>query len=119
MIEHLTKETFKEKVFDFDSNEQWKFDKQTPVIIDWFAQWCSPCKTLSPILEELSKEYEGKINIYKIDVDSEPELSAMFEIKSIPTMLFIPVGEDPQIMQGFSGKDNIEKVINSILKITK
>jgi thioredoxin 1 len=100
MAEHLTKESFLEKVFDFETEKDWKYKGDKPAVIDFYADWCGPCKTLSPIIEELSKEYEDKIDIYKINTEQEQELSAVFGIRSIPSILFIPVDGPPQMAQG-------------------
>jgi len=117
MLEHLTLETFKEKIMDFENNkEDWKFEGELPVILDFYADWCMPCKALSPILEELSKEYEGKINIYKIDTEDQQELSSLFKIRSIPAMLFIPMTGEPQMSVGMIPKIKIKEAIEEILK---
>ncbi len=78
MIEHLTAETFKEKVFNYAENKEWKFEGEKPCLIDFYADWCMPCKMVAPLLEELSEEYKGKLNIYKVDTESERELAAIF-----------------------------------------
>jgi len=114
-MEHLTKETFLEKVFNFEKNKEWKFEGKIPALIDFYADWCGPCKMVAPILEELSKEYEGKINIYKIDTESEQELAGAFGIRSIPSLLFCPVDEQPQMAQGALPKDSLKQAINEIL----
>jgi thioredoxin len=114
-MEHLTKETFLEKVFNFEQNKEWKFEGKLPALIDFYADWCGPCKMVAPILEELSKEYEGKINIYKIDTESEQELAGAFGIRSIPSLLFCPVDEQPQMAQGALPKDTLKQAINEIL----
>lgn len=87
MIEHLTKESFKEKVFNFEANKDWKFEGSKPCLIDFYADWCGPCRSLAPVLEELSIEYDGKLNIYKVNTESEQEMAAMFGIRSIPSLL--------------------------------
>ena len=115
-MEHLTIESFKEKIMDFDTNkENWKFEGEKPVIIDYYASWCKPCMVLSPILEELEKEYEGKIDIYKIDTEEQQELSAMFGIRSIPSLLFIPKDGQPQMSTGMMPKNKLIEVIEDIL----
>lgn len=114
-MEHLTNETFIEKVFDYENNEEWNFKGNKPCIIDFYAEWCGPCKAISPILEELSKEYEGKIDIYKINTEEQFELSSAFQIRSIPTLLFIPMEGDPQIAQGALPKDALVKIIEEQL----
>jgi len=116
MIEHLTLETFKEKIMNFDTyKDEWKFEGKLPAIIDFWAEWCGPCKMLSPILEDLAVEYEGKINIYKIDTEEEQELSIMFNIKSIPSMLFIPMDGQPEMTVGAFPKEKLKKAIEEVL----
>lgn len=114
-MEHLTKETFLQKVFNYEVNKEWKFEGELPCIIDFYADWCQPCKMVAPILEELSKEYEGKINIYKIDTEDQQELAAAFGIRSIPSMLFCPKDAQPQMAQGALPKESIKDAINKVL----
>ncbi len=111
----LNKEDFKQKVFDFENAEAWKYSGQLPAIIDFYADWCGPCKAIAPVLEELSDEYAGKLLIYKIDTDKEQELSGMFGIQSIPTLLFIPVKGEPMLQQGAVPKSALKKVIEERL----
>lgn len=107
---------FKELVFDYDNNPtEWKYQGDKPAIIDFWAAWCAPCKKLSPILDELAVEYGEDIVIYKINVDEEKELAAKFGIRSIPTILFIPVNDKPQVAQGALPKDALKNVIDSFL----
>jgi len=119
MPEHLTKETFKTKVFDYENNKEWKFEGELPCLIDFYADWCGPCKMVAPILDELAKEYEGKVNIYKIDTQAEQELAGMFGIQSIPSLLFIPVDGQPQMAVGALPKETMKKVIDEELLGTK
>ena len=119
MIEHLTKETFKEKIFDFEQNKDWKFEGDMPCLIDFYADWCQPCKMVAPVLEELSTEYNGKLNIYKIDTEDQQELAAMFGVKSIPSLLFVPMEEQPQMAMGALPKDSFEKAIKDVLRVEK
>ena len=119
MTELLTKETFLEKVFNFENNKEWKFEGDLPCIIDFYADWCGPCKIIAPILEELSEEFKGKINIYKVDTEAQPELSAAFAIRSIPSMLFCPKEGQPQMAQGALPKQQLEGIIKDVLKQTK
>ena len=109
MLEHLTKETFKEKVFNFDLNKEWKFEGTTPCMIDFYADWCGPCKMVAPVLEELQKEYGDNLVIYKVNTEDERELSAMFGIQSIPSLLFVPVEGQPQMAMGAIAKINVRK----------
>ena len=113
--EHLTKATFTEKVFDFEQNKDWKFEGKLPCIIDFYADWCGPCKMVAPILEDLSTEYAGKINIYKIDTEAEQELAGVFGIRSIPSMLFCPVDGQPQMAVGALPKDSLIQAIDDVL----
>jgi len=117
MPEHLTKETFKNKVFDFENNSEWKYEGDKPAIIDFYADWCQPCKMVEPVLEELDEEYNDKMHIYKIDTDAEQELAAAFGIQSIPSMLFIPMEEKPQMAQGALPKDTIKKAMKDVLAV--
>ena len=104
------------KVYNYEANpNDWKFEGKRPAIVDFYATWCGPCKALHPILEELSKEYSGKIDIYQIDVDQEQDLAAAFGIRSIPTLLMIPMNEQPRISQGALPKDQLKKAIDEFL----
>jgi thioredoxin len=114
-MEQLTLETFKNKVFDFEANTEWKYRGDLPCIIDFYADWCAPCKMVTPILEELSEEYKGKLNIYKIDTDKEQELSAIFGIRSIPSLLFVPTDGKPQMAMGALPKEGFIQAINEVL----
>jgi thioredoxin 1 len=117
MLEHLNIETFKSKVFDFEKNKEWKFEGQIPALIDFYADWCGPCKMVAPILEELSAEYNGKLNIYKINTEQEQELASMFGIQSIPSLLFIPVEGQPQMAQGALPKETFKQAIKEVLNV--
>ena len=118
-VEHLTTQTFKEKVFNYDKNKEWKFEGDEPCIVDFYADWCGPCKMVSPILEDLSKDYAGKIRIYKVDTDKEQELASVFGIRSIPSILFIPKDGQPQMSMGALPKESFVKAINDILLAQK
>ncbi len=117
MSEHLNKETFKTKVFDFEKNQDWKFEGDIPCVIDFWAPWCGPCRMVGPVLDELSKEYEGKLNVYKINTDEEQELGAMFGIRSIPSILFVPVDGQPKMAVGALPKNNLKEIIEKELLI--
>ena len=114
-MEHLTKQAFIDKVFNYEVNKDWKFEVELPCIIDFYADWCQPCKMVAPILEELSKEYEGKINIYKIDTEAEQELAGAFGIRSIPSILFCPKEGAPQMSMGALPKHSLEQIIAEVL----
>ncbi|ORC35906.1 thioredoxin [Marispirochaeta aestuarii] len=113
----LTKETFLEKVFNYEENKEWKFEGDKPAIIDFYADWCGPCKMVAPIMEELAQEYDGKIDVYKINTDEQQELAGAFGIQSIPSILFIPVDEQPQMAAGALPKETFKKVISDVLKV--
>jgi len=115
MTEHLTKETFLEKITNFEKNEEWIYEGKLPCIIDFYADWCGPCKMVAPILEELSTEYEGKIFVYKIDTEEQSELAGLFNIRSIPTVLFVPMIGDPQMSVGALPKEKFKTAIEEIL----
>lgn len=104
------------KVSDYESNPQeWNFLGERPALIDFYASWCGPCKALAPILEEVSEEYDGKVDIYKIDVDEEPELAGLFGIRSVPTLIFVPMDGTPQMAQGALPKANLKQAIEQVL----
>lgn len=113
---HLTKAEFLTKVANYEANPtEWKYLGDKPCIIDFYASWCGPCKTIAPILEELAKEYGDEIYIYKINTEEEQELAAAFGIRSIPTLLFCPMGEAPQMVQGAMPKEGFKQAINEVL----
>lgn len=119
MTENLTKATFLEKVFNFEEHKEWKFEGQRPALIDFYADWCGPCKMIAPILEQLSEEYGDKLDIYKIDTEAEQELAGAFGIRSIPSMLFCPAEGQPQMANGALPKQELERIIADVLKVTK
>ncbi|WP_430814986.1 thioredoxin [Carboxylicivirga sp. RSCT41] len=119
MVQHLTNETFKEKVFNYTDSKDWKFEGSKPAVIDFYADWCGPCKMVSPILDELSAEFDGKIDIYKVDTEAERELAGAFGIQSIPSILFIPKDGQPQMAQGALPKDTFIRAFKDVLKVEK
>ncbi|MBF0432258.1 MAG: thioredoxin [Fibrobacteria bacterium] len=122
-MEHLTIESFKEKVCDCgiggEGSAEWKFKGNRPAVIDFYADWCGPCKMVAPVLEELSKEYDGQIDIYKVDTEAEPQLAGMFGITSIPSILFVPSEGKPQMSAGAMSKESFEEVFQDTLGIKK
>jgi thioredoxin len=115
---HLTRAAFLEKVYNFEkSPDKWVYAGDKPAIIDFYADWCGPCKQVAPIMEELANEYKGKIYIYKIDTDAEPQLAQEFGISAIPSILFVPMNEKPQMSQGAMSKAQLKDAIQRILKV--
>jgi len=117
-MEHLTKESFKEKVFNYEQSKDWKFAGDLPCLIDFYADWCGPCKAVAPVLEELAKEYAGKLHIYKVNTEDQQELAAAFGVRSIPSLLFCPMDGEPQMAMGALPKDSFEKAFKEVLKIS-
>jgi thioredoxin len=115
MTTNLTLETFKTKVFNFETSKEWKFEGDKPCLIDFWAEWCGPCRMVAPILEELSEEYKDQINIYKVDTEAEQELAAMFGIRSIPSLLFVPMNGQPQMAAGALPKQTLKEIIDKEL----
>ncbi|MCF8370144.1 MAG: thioredoxin [Bacteroidales bacterium] len=116
-LEHLTKETFKEKVFNFEANKEWKYEGNVPCLIDFYADWCGPCKMVAPVLEELQNEYGESIVIYKVNTEVERELAGLFGVQSIPSLLFVPSEGQPQMAMGALPKDTFKKAIGDVLKV--
>lgn len=114
-VKHITTEEFKTEVFDYTKEKEWSYKGDKPAIIDFYADWCGPCKMLSPILEELAGEFEGKIDIIKVDTEKEQELSAVFGIRSIPSILFIPMEGQPMMQAGMLPKNVLENIIKDEL----
>jgi thioredoxin 1 len=119
MIEHLTKETFLNKVFNYEKNIEWKYEGEKPCIIDFYADWCGPCKIVAPVLEELAKDFDGKINVYKVDTEEEQELASVFGIRSIPSFLFVPYIGQPQMAMGALPKETFVKAFKDVLGVEK
>ena len=114
---HLTEATFKQMVFDYEKNKEWKYTGKKPAIIDFYADWCAPCRQLSPIVEEIAKEYQGKIIVYKVDTEKEKKLAQNIGISALPTLLFIPMEGKPQVSMGVLPKASLVKAINDILQV--
>jgi thioredoxin 1 len=119
MIEHLTKETFLNKVFNYEKNKEWKYEGEMPCIIDFYADWCGPCKVVAPVLEELAKDFDGKINVFKVDTEEEQELASVFGIRSIPSFLFVPAKGQPQMAMGALPKETFVKAFKDVLGVDK
>ena len=117
-LEHLTNETFKQKIFNYEANKEWKFEGTTPAIIDFYADWCAPCRIVAPILEELKEEYGDKLDIFKVNTEEQRELSSIFGIQSIPSLLFIPKEGQPQMAMGALPKETFKQAISEVLSVT-
>ncbi len=112
------KATFLEKVFNYEQNKEWKFEGELPAVIDFWAPWCGPCRMVGPVIEELSEEYKGKVNFYKVNTDEEQELAGAFGIRSIPSLLFIPKVGQPKMAVGALPKESLKEAIAEELLVT-
>ncbi len=117
VVEPLTGESFKKKIFNYDASNDWKYEGKTPAIIDFYADWCPPCRQLSPLVEEIAKEYSGKITVYKVNTDNEKELAQKMGITNLPTLFFIPAEGKPQYTLGALPKSTLVKAVNEILLV--
>jgi thioredoxin 1 len=111
----LSTQDFKDKIFNYEKEKEWSYTGDLPIIIDFYADWCGPCKMVAPVLEELSDEYAGQLIIYKVDTEKELELSSVFGIRSIPTFLFIPANGEPMMQPGALPKKVFKQVIEEKL----
>jgi thioredoxin len=111
----LTEANFKKNIFNYDVNKNWKYEGNSPVIIDFYADWCPPCRQLSPLVEEIAKEYQGRITVYRVDTDKEKILAESLGITNLPTLLYIPAVGSPKASLGLVPKDSIERVIKDVL----
>ncbi len=116
-VVELTNEVFKQKVFNYEINKTWKFEGNLPVIIDFYATWCGPCRQLSPLVEEMAKKYDGKIVVYKVDTDKEQLLAQSMGIQNLPTLLFIPAKGQPRSTMGAIPRETLEKAIAEVLMV--
>jgi thioredoxin 1 len=114
-VVYLTTQEFKEKVFNYELNKEWKYSGELPAIIDFYADWCGPCKMVAPVLQEIAKDYAGKIVVYKVNTDQEQELASAFGISSIPTLLFVPMSGQPQAAMGALPRQSFDKAISDVL----
>ncbi len=116
-MENLTLASFKAKVFDFEGSKEWKFAGDKPCIVDFYADWCGPCKMISPVLAELAEKYSGKLDVYKVNTDEQEQLASLFGIQSIPTLLFVPLAGKPQLSAGVLPRESLERVIAEVLGV--
>lgn len=118
-MENLNLATFKEKIFDFEKSETWKYAGTRPAIIDFYADWCGPCQALAPVLEDIAQEYVGKVDIYKVNTETDPELAALFGVRGIPALLFIPQEGEPAMSSGFLPRESLQKAIHELFGIAQ
>ena len=115
-VQELTKTEFLKKVANYEASpNKWMYEGDKPCIVDFYATWCGPCKMLAPVLDELADEYAGQVDIYKVNVDEEEELAALFGIRSVPSLLFVPMNGTPQMAQGALPKKNLKEAIQNVL----
>ncbi|MBK9290695.1 MAG: thiol reductase thioredoxin [Bacteroidetes bacterium] len=114
--EYLTYDTFLEKVWNFEKNPQtWVHEGELPAIVDFYADWCAPCRRIAPIMDKIAKDYEGRLKVYKIDVDKEQRLASVFQVRSIPSILFVPVQGQPMMQAGALTEEMYIKIIEEEL----
>ncbi len=118
-VVYLTTDQFKARVFDYTQQKEWKYKGDKPCVIDFYTTWCGPCKRLAPIMEELSQQYCDQVIFYKADTEKERELAYVFQISSIPQVLYIPVEGQPVLLKGLYPKEQIVKIIDEVLLKTK
>ncbi|MFB6343362.1 thioredoxin [Saccharicrinis sp. FJH2] len=116
---HLTSETFRDQVFDYVNSKEWNYKGDKPAILDFYADWCQPCKMLAPHLEAIQKEYKGEVQIYKINTDENREVAGAFGIQSLPTIVFVPKEGQPQAVMGYRPQSDLESIITEVLKVEK
>ena len=116
-VHSLTASDFRKKIMDYESHpEEWVFAGSRPAVIDFYTTWCGPCKMMAPVVESLAQHYAGKVDFYKVDIEQEPELAAVFGIRSIPTFLFIPMKGNPTIQMGAMQKEDFEEIIGKMMR---
>jgi thioredoxin 1 len=118
MAENLSKQSFFEKVYNYEANKEWKYEGELPCVVDFWAPWCGPCRVVGPVIEELSKEYAGKVNFYKVNTDEEQELAGAFGIRSIPSLLLVPRSGQPKMAIGALPKNALKEAIEKELLLT-
>ena len=115
----LNKKEFKAKIFDYSFTKEWNYKGEIPAVIDFYADWCMPCKMVVPLLNQLSEEYDGRVKFYKINTEKDPEVAKLFGISSIPTLLFIAHAGNPTVVRGAQSIGALRKNIERILPDAK
>lgn len=119
-VKYLSTDDFKTKIYNYvESPKEWKYNGSRPCIVDFYATWCGPCRNLAPILQQVAADYSTEIDVFKVDVDKEPELASLFGIRSIPSLLFIPMSGVPQMAQGALPREYLIQIISDVLKVNK
>ncbi len=114
-VKHLTTAEFKDKIFDYSKNKEWSYQSTKPCVVDFYTTWCGPCKRLAPIMDKLSETYKGQVDFYKVDTEQERELAYVFQINSIPQVLYVPVKGKPTLLKGLYPEENIVQIIDELL----
>ena len=113
-VRHISSEQFRQMVWDYSTSKDWKFAGTRPAVVDFYASWCGPCRMLSPVIDSLEAQYAGKVDFYKVDTDSEPELCEVFGIQSIPSLLFCSPSQEPKMTRGVLPESSLKEIIDSL-----
>ncbi len=113
---HLNAEQFKNLIFNYEAHNDWKYLGSEPALIEFYADWCGPCRQMAPVLKKLAVQYKNEINVYKINVDNERELATLFRVQSIPTFLFIPLDQEPYVMSGYMNEETLNEQMNKLMQ---
>ncbi len=116
-MEILNRDTFRPKIFDFEKGNDWSFSDQRPAIVDFYADWCGPCRALGPVLEDVANSYQGQIDVYKVNTEATPELAAMFGVRGIPAILFVPKTGEPVMSSGYMPRESFDRAIKDVFKL--
>ena len=118
-LKSMNTEKFKTEIFDFSNEREFIYKKDKPIILNFFATWCGPCNVFAPALEEIANEFEGKLQVYKVDIDQEPLIAHLFEVKSVPTTVFFIPNEEPALAGGNLGKSGLDRAVSELFGLTR